>query len=339
VGSLAARVSEAVWYQNHWLGLGLAPLGWLYCGIALLRRWGYRREWLGSFAAPVPVIVVGNLTVGGTGKTPLVVWLAARLAEAGRRPGVALRGYGGGAAASPCRVSLDSNPSDIGDEAVLLAQRTNCAVVVGRDRVAAARALAGEQGCDLVITDDGLQHYRLRRQLEIMVVDGVREFGNRRCLPAGPLREPTSRLDSVDLVITNGGDRALGYRMRVVPGAAVSLVDPARQRPLSAFVGNPVAAVAGIGHPQRFFSMLRELGLTVTEWPYPDHHAFTEKDLASWPPGPVLMTEKDAVKCRRFARGEHWYVPISAMPEQGFIDALDRALAGLKKGNGENDGY
>jgi tetraacyldisaccharide 4'-kinase len=331
VRSVAARVSEAIWYQNHWLGLVLAPLGWLYCGIASLRRWSYRRSLLRSFAAPIPVIVVGNLTVGGTGKTPLVMWLARRLTDQGLRPGIALRGYGGGAAARPRLVLPDSSPFDVGDEAVLLAQRTNAAVVVGRDRVAATTVLAEEQGCDLVVTDDGLQHYRLRRQLEIMVVDGVRGFGNRRCLPAGPLREPISRMEHVDLVITNGGSPASGYRMRFVPGAAVSLTEPTRQRSLSAFVGQPLTAVAGIGHPRRFFAMLRELGLTVTELAYPDHHAFTEKDLASWPRGPVLMTEKDAVKCRRIARRDHWYVPVTAEPEQGFIDAVDRELSALCK--------
>lgn len=336
--SAAGSAPEAIWYQGHWLSHLLAPLGWLYCGIASLRRWAYRHRLLGSSAAPVPVVVVGNLTVGGTGKTPLVVWLTGHLAGQGFRPGIALRGYGGESAARPIGVVPDSEPTRVGDEAVLLAQRTGRPVVVARDRVAAAAVLAEEYGCDLVVTDDGLQHYRLRRQLEILVVDGLRQFGNRRCLPAGPLREPMSRLGAVDLVITNGGEHASGYQMRLEPDAAVSLVNPSRRQPLSAFVGQPLAAVAGIGHPRRFFEMLRGLGLTVIELPYPDHHAFAAQDLEHWPPGPVLMTEKDAVKCRGFARPEHWFVPVSAAPEQGFIEALDLALGELRRGSDETDG-
>lgn len=372
-------LAERVWYRGHWLGHGMVPLGWLYCGIARLRRWLYQRGWLASYSAPVPVIVVGNLSVGGTGKTPLVLWLAEYLVERGYRPGIALRGYGresfhenakaavdadasGGRGARHCaavgrssdadeqrnpqasapvleqprQVPPDGDVSEFGDEAVLLAQRAGCPVMVGRDRVAAAHALADDGGCDLVITDDGLQHYRLRREIEILVVDGQRGFGNHRCLPAGPLREPVSRRRWVDLVIMNGGlanhsaaldSHALdSYRMELEPADAVSLVDPSLRRPLADFAGQLVTAVAGIGNPQRFFLMLRGLGLTVDPRPYPDHHRYDANDVRSWPAGPILMTEKDAVKCRAFADSAHWYVPVTAAPDSRFIDDLEAAL-------------
>ncbi len=352
-------IAERVWYQGHWLSPLLAPLGWLYCGIVQVRRRLYQVGWLASYSAPVPVIVVGNLTVGGTGKTPLALWLAGYLAGCGYRPGIALRGYGrerfdakaesdtradAGAEEQPSRqtsgqalaqqprqVPIDGEASRFGDEAVLLAQRASCPVMICRDRVAAARELAERCGCDLVITDDGLQHYRLRRQLEILVVDGERGFGNRRCLPAGPLREPVGRRHWVDLVIENSGSEKYvapldSYRMQLEPADAVSLVDPSRRRPLADFAGQPVTAVAGIGNPQRFFAMLRGFGLTVVPRPYPDHHRYCRSDLRSWSAGTVLMTEKDAVKCRAFARSTHWYVPVTAVPEPRFISALGVAL-------------
>jgi tetraacyldisaccharide 4'-kinase len=315
-----------VWYQRHWLALALAPLGWLYCAIARLRRWAYRSGRLASFAVPVPVIVVGNLTVGGTGKTPLVLWLADHLRAKGKRVGIALRGYRGRADSGPQRVAPDADPAQVGDEAVLLAQRSGCPVVVGRDRVAAARMLVERCDCELLVCDDGLQHYRLQRQLEILVIDGQRRFGNGRCLPAGPLREPRARARAADLVIVNGDAGGDGYRMRLEPGAAINLQDPTVRRPLRDFVGVPVTAVAGIGNPERFFMMLERSGLAVTALAYPDHHAFGEGDLRSWPPGPVLMTEKDAVKCRRLAAANHWYLPVRAVPDGGFVMALEHAL-------------
>ncbi|WP_338073092.1 tetraacyldisaccharide 4'-kinase [Halochromatium salexigens] len=346
-----ARLSEQVWYQGHWLGTLLAPLGGLYCASARLRRWAYARGWLASHAVSVPVIVVGNLTVGGTGKTPLVLWLAEHLIARGERPGIVLRGYGapgsergGKTARRPRRVTGDADPSEFGDEAVLLAQRARCPVVVGRDRVAAARVLVEEFGCNRVLSDDGLQHERLRRQLEILVVDGLRGFGNGRCLPAGPLREPIARRHEVDLVINNGGPGADetadadgiadadggantdGFQMQLEPGAAVNLRDPACQRASASWFGQPVTAVAGIGHPQRFFALLRGFGLEIEPRPYPDHHRFNAADLEHWPKGPVLMTEKDAVKCRAFAGPDQWFVPVTAVPGAAFVDALDAAL-------------
>jgi tetraacyldisaccharide 4'-kinase len=313
---------DRLWYEGHPLGLLLAPLGWLYCAVARLRALAYRRGWLDSVPVGVPVIVVGNLTVGGTGKTPLVIWLCDYLRRRGHRPGIASRGYGGSAAAQPTRVSADADPARVGDEPLLLVRRCRCPVVVGRDRVAAARRLVDELGCDLVISDDGLQHYRLRRDLEILVVDGDRRFGNGRCLPAGPLREPVARARRADLVILNGDGDGDGPRMRLTPGAAVSLAEPEVTRGLLDFCGSRVTAVAGIGHPQRFFAMLRRIGLDIDARPYPDHHRFSAADVAAWPPGPVLMTEKDAVKCIGLTGADAWYVPVDARPDAGFVTAL-----------------
>jgi len=324
---------ELLWYGRtppaRAVSAALAPLGWLYCAVAALRGLAYRRGWLDSESAGVPVVVIGNLTVGGTGKTPLVLWLVAQLQRRGLRPGVAMRGYGGSGRGAPRRVRADSDPFEFGDEPVLLAGRAGCPVVVARDRVAAARMLALEYSCDIVVTDDGLQHYRLRRDCEILVVDGRRRFGNGRCLPAGPLREPRWRLRRADLVVVNGDAADDALHMTLVPGHAVNLYDAARSQRLGDFAGTRVIAVAGIGNPARFFAMLRRSGLDVEPHPYPDHHRFTAADLACWPAGPVLMTEKDAVKCRVVCRAgaEHWYVPVRAEPNPAFVVALERALA------------
>lgn len=326
----------AIWYGR---GFGarlssalLAPLGWLYCSVAVLRATAYRAGWLASFDAGAPVIVVGNLSVGGTGKTPLVRWLADHLVALGLRPGIAARGYGGSDAGAVRFVPPDADPAAFGDEPVLLAADDRVPVAVGRDRVQVARALVG-RGCDVVVTDDGLQHYRLRRCCEILVVDGERGHGNGRCLPAGPLREPTRRAAQADLAIATGGGQPGIEALTLHPGAAVSLAAPGQRQPLGAFVGQPVTAVAGIGNPGRFFRMLESKGLRLEARPYPDHHRFTPAEIAGWGAGPVLMTEKDAVKCRRLppAPGtrwpELWAVPVTALPAAAFVADLDRLLA------------
>jgi tetraacyldisaccharide 4'-kinase len=332
---------QDVWYGDapaaRLASAALAPLGWAYCGVAALRAALYRRGWLESFAVGAPVLVVGNLSVGGTGKTPLVRWLGARLRERGLRPGIAARGYRGSGERAPAvrptvrptvrLVPPDGDPALFGDEPVLLAADGSVPVAVGADRVAVARALIREHGCDVVVTDDGLQHYRLRRCCEILVQDGARGHGNGRCLPAGPLREPERRAARADLCIATGGRPGL-LGMALVPGAAVSLAEPDRTLPLAGLAGRRVTAVAGIGNPARFFGMLEQHGIGVDARPYPDHHRFTAADMASWGSGPVLMTEKDAVKCRRLGPGaEHWLVPVRAVPDVAFIDALDALLA------------
>lgn len=312
---------NVLWYGRHPVSLALVPLAWLYCTVAVARRALYRGGVLRARRLSRPVVVVGNLTVGGTGKTPLVLRLAELAVERGLRPGILIRGYRGRAQDWPRRVGPEDDPALVGDEALLLARRGVCPVIAGPDRAAGGRLAIEGHGCDLILCDDGLQHYRLERDLEVAVIDGERELGNGRCLPAGPLREPPSRLASVDLVIRNGGQGA-GHRFRLVPGLAVNLRDPSLTRPLRAFRGQRVTAVAGIGNPGRFFELLRSNGLQVQGRAYPDHHPFSAEDAGHWPPGPVLMTEKDAVKCVKFGGSEHWYCPVRAIPDAAFVAAL-----------------
>lgn len=316
---------DAIWYGGHPIGALLAPLGWVYCAVAVVRRRLYRRGLLASHRAGAPVVVIGNLSVGGTGKTPLVLRLAELAVERGWRPGILTRGYGGAGAHWPVRVRATDDPLRVGDEPVMLARRGVCPVVAGPDRVADARRAVTDEGCDLLLCDDGLQHYRLARDLEVAVIDSARGLGNRRCLPAGPLREPPGRLRSVDLVIRNGGGGG-GHHFHLVPGEAENLATPGVRRPLAGFHGLRVTAVAGIGHPERFFRDLRRLGMEVEARPYPDHHVFTAADVAGWPPGPVLMTEKDAVKCVTFAGAEAgadlWACPVRAEPDAAFVSEL-----------------
>lgn len=277
-----------------------------------LRRRLYLESWLPVRRLPVPVLVVGNLSVGGTGKTPLVIALADILRRAGFSPGVVSRGYGGRSHSWPRAVTADSDPREVGDETVLIAARSGVPVMAGPDRVAAARGLL-EWGCDVIVADDGLQHYRLGRQVEIAVIDGARGLGNGWCLPAGPLREPPERLESVDLVVKNGGEAGPGeFLMHLEGDTAVRLGDGAR-RPLASFAGRKVRALAGIGNPGRFFDHLRSFGLEVAERAFPDHHVFRAEDLAWGADIPLLMTEKDAVKCRAFPGESLWAVPVRAV--------------------------
>ncbi len=309
----------------------LAPLAWVFCVAAWLRRQAYRRGWLEVRRLPVPVIVVGNLTVGGTGKTPLIVWLAIHLRSLGYRPGIVARGYRGKSRHWPRAVVPDSDPAMVGDEPVLAARRAGCPVWVAPDRFAAGRMLLETSGCDIILSDDGLQHYALGRDIEIVVIDGERRFGNGYCLPAGPLRErPAARLRSVDLIVVNGAALAGEYTMRLSGQRLVNLADPSRQQDLAMLRDRPVEAVAGIGNPQRFFRRLREVGALVREHPFADHHLFTRQDLPEQ--GVVVMTEKDAVKCAAFARPEYWYLPVQAELDAGFAQRLEQLLKGLNYG-------
>ena len=307
------REPPGFWYEPHPLGALLAPLGWLYALIAVLRRGVYRVGMRRPRRVGCPVVVIGNLCVGGSGKTPLVIAVVKLLARHGLRAGVVCRGYGGNASRWPQHVRCDSDPNLVGDEAVLLARRTAGPVAAGPDRVAAARALCQRAECDVIVSDDGLQHLRLARDLEIVVIDGVRGHGNRRCLPAGPLREPVSRLASVDIVIVNGGAHRDGSDMRLAAGDAVSLVEAGLTRPLDSFRGAPAHALCAIGHPERFFRAIEDHGVTIVRHPFADHHPFREAEIRFADDAPVLMTEKDAVKCERFADARHWCVPVEAV--------------------------
>jgi tetraacyldisaccharide 4'-kinase len=302
----------AHWQRRGLLAWLLWPLSLLFRALASLRRIAYRAGWKQRSHPGVPVVIVGNISVGGTGKTPLLIALTKLLTEHGYRVGIISRGYGGGSAHWPRPVSTDSDPAEVGDEPVLIATRTGCPMWVGPDRSAAADALVAESRPDLILSDDGLQHYALARDLEIAVIDAARGLGNRFCLPAGPLREPPSRLSSVDLVIHNGDDQQ-PHHFTLQADDAVSLLKAAEHRPLADFAGESVAALAGIGHPPRFFATLRAAGLQIQEQPRGDHHVWRAEEIAAFGEQTLLMTEKDAVKCRGFATENHWYLPVRAV--------------------------
>ncbi len=326
------RGLERHWYRASFVSLLLLPLSWLYCLLVLLRRVLYRLGVLRRVRVPAPVIVVGNLTVGGSGKTPLVIWLAKFLRDAGYRPGIVTRGYGGQATSWPQDVKPDSDPEAVGDEPVLLARETGCPVVADTDRVRAAERLVHRHGCNLIVSDDGLQHYRLARDFEIAVIDDARRFGNGRCLPAGPLREPLRRLDEVQARVVLGeagaGEWGLVLEAREFHRLEAPEVTAAADR----FHGQPLHAVAGIGHPARFFGHLRRLGLEIVEHPFPDHHRFREADFAFGDAHDVIMTAKDAVKCERLAGVTGWYLAVAARPDPGFADLIQHWLKEQARG-------
>lgn len=315
-GRRAGRWLDEIWYGRHPLGLALLPLAGLYRAGAWLRRRAYASGLFGVYRAPVPVVVVGNLTVGGTGKTPLVIWVAHKLREYGFRPGIIARGYRGRATSWPQQVRADADPQAVGDEAVVLARRTGMPVAVGPDRGDDIAALVRHAGIDIVVSDDGLQHYALARDIEIVVVDGVRRFGNGACLPAGPLREPAGRLAEVDLVVSNGIAARGEFSMRYVGRRLLRMDGSGEAALLEAFPHRNVHAVAGIGNPEGFFALLKRHGFQIETHVFPDHHPYRAEDLDFADHRPVLMTEKDAVKCEHFADDRMWFLPIEAeLPE------------------------
>jgi len=305
-----------LWYGNASGAALLAPLAAAYGAVTSIRRRAYALGLLRRYGVGSPVVVVGNLTVGGTGKTPLVAWLARALQTRGYRVGIVSRGYGGGARAARL-VAAQATWQEVGDEPLWLAQSTGCLTAVGADRVAAGRLLRA-QGVNVIVSDDGLQHLRLVPDCRIVVVDGERLFGNGRLLPAGPLREPLSELSKADVVVVNGAapsgmkldGRPALIEMQLVASVALALAGGV-ERTLESFRGTGVHAVAGIGNPARFFRALNAFGIDVIEHAFADHHALVASDLEFGDDLPVLMTEKDAVKCRLFADARLWSVPVS----------------------------
>lgn len=334
---ISEQFLQRLWYQSkpRWLQLLLLPLSILFLVLTALRRGAYRTGLLRTHRLDRPVIVIGNITVGGTGKTPFVMWLAQYLRQRGCRVGVVLRGYGGGSMQWPRDVDADTPPSEVGDEAVLHARRSGTIVVAGPDRVAAARR-AIDRGADVVLCDDGLQHYRLGRDCEIAVIDARRGLGSRLLLPAGPLRERSSRLDQVDLIVqtVRAADqeqpqnaKRVGARVRMIE--AVSLLT-GETRALDSFRSTRVHAIAGIGNPAAFFAALAEAGIAADSRALPDHAALTLADITFPDDASVLMTEKDAVKCRELADTRHWYVrmdlELSATDRDKVAGLMDRVL-------------
>lgn len=321
-----------LWYEQTSPPVWLLPLSWLFAAAIALRRRLYAAGWLHSQRLPVPVLVVGNLTVGGTGKTPLTIALVQALRQDGWRPGIICRGYGAGTQAVHPVVPGD-DPAEAGDEAVLMASRCAVPVWVGRDRCAAGRALLrAHPDVNLLVSDDGLQHLALGRTMEIAVVDGERLFGNGALLPAGPLREPCARLETVDAVVTNGARQA--PLSRTVPQFAMTL-RPMGWVPLRGgegtqnvghFAGRVAHAVAGIGHPQRFFRLLEALGVRAIPHVFPDHHPFLRDELRFEPSAPLLMTEKDGIKCRKFALADSWMLPVEADMDPALVALVGQTL-------------
>ncbi len=329
---LSPQFIDELWYGKHPLSLILAPLSWLFSIVVLIRRVFYTVGILPVQRIPIPVIVVGNISVGGTGKTPLIIWLAEFLQASGYKPGVVSRGYGANVSKRPQQVRPDSNPLVVGDEPVLIAQRTKCPVAVSPNRLTAAKALIEHMDCDALLCDDGLQHYALYRDIEIAMIDGVRRFGNARCLPAGPLREPISRLNKVDMIVNNGGEGKNEYTMTIIPLHLTAVHDETIQREIESLSGMHVHAVAGIGNPNRFFSLLRNMGINVIRHVFPDHYEYQVNDIVFHDELPVVMTEKDAVKCRNFAGENTWYLPIEAKMTDAFKHRLTVLLREVTNG-------
>ena len=339
------QMISAAWYEGRWwwrlLYPLLLPLSWLFSFVA-----GRRRVADQAAATPlaVPVIVVGNIAVGGTGKTPVIIALAKDLQARGLNPGIISRGYGSSAPYYPFPVTPHSKPVEVGDEPLLIAMNTQCPMMVGADRYACAQTLLAEYNCDILLSDDGMQHYRLPRQFELCVTDGARGVGNGRCLPAGPLREPVERLAEVDLIIINGelsaANRSLFSSllsddklscMQLQPQCWVQVStgeeQPLDQRPWG---DRDVVAASGIGNPQRFFDTLGTLGIKCENRAFDDHHPFCANDFADLNGRALLMTAKDAVKCRDLAADNWWYLTVAAEFDDAYNAQLDRIVASVR---------
>lgn len=331
------------WLQKQWLSFTLwhillLPLSWIFAGIVTLRKLFYEKGWLKSSRLSVPVVVVGNINVGGTGKTPLVIWIAEQLQLSGYKPGIISRGYGGNVA-KVTEVSAFSVPLDVGDEPVLIAMRTKCPVFVSPNRVEAGQALLNAYPeCDVIISDDGLQHYRLQRDVEIVVYDSVTKFGNEALLPAGPLREFKLRLKTIDALVSNGkvtNDAACyvpkPVEMQLESSMFYNLKAHHVTAGADAFAQKKILAIAGIGNPNRFFQKLSAMGLSFQSKAYADHYAFQAKDFDDIETDVVLMTEKDAVKCRPFAQPNMWVLPVDAVIGDELIITVLNKLKKLRK--------
>ena len=317
------------WYRITPLHLVLLPVSWLFGALAATRRALFRIGIFSSTQLNVPVIIVGNISVGGTGKTPLTLALAAQLISHGKHPVIISRGYGGTSLA-PQAVTLNNRAAQVGDEPLLMAQRNLCPVWIGKNRVATALAsLAAHPECDVILCDDGLQHYRLQRDVEIVVVDAARQFGNQFLLPAGPLREPVARLKSVDAIVYNGGieaDSAKQFSMQLQGELFYNLLTPSQTTTAIELKGLHCHAIAGIGNPSRYFAALTKLGLSCTNHAFADHHAYRAEELNFTACDALLLTEKDAVKCAPFADARYWVLRVEAQISPALIELILRKM-------------
>lgn len=324
---------ERIWSGKSWFYILLLPFSWLYGAITLLRRFAYQKGWLASWKAPVPIVIVGNLTAGGNGKTPVVIWLVEQLIQRGFKPGVVSRGYGGKSDHYPLLLTSDTTPAMAGDEPVLIHHRTTAPVAVAPNRRDAVKALLTQYDLDVIITDDGLQHYALQRDYEIVVIDGQRRFGNGWWLPAGPMRERAGRLNSVDAIIVNGGVSQGNEISMVLEGDIAVNLKTGEKRPIQQI--KKAVAIAGIGHPPRFFNSLREKGIAlITTKAFSDHSDYNAQELQDLTPDlePLIMTEKDAVKCQHFAQDNWWYLPVSAeLNSQSVLKQVSNLIYSSKK--------
>ncbi|MCI8211615.1 tetraacyldisaccharide 4'-kinase [Pseudomonas sp. S25] len=328
--ALSDRLLDA-WYNGHPALMLLRPLESLYRRVVQGKRERFLAGQGDIYKAPVPVIVVGNITIGGTGKTPLILWMIEHCRRKGLRVGVVSRGYGAKPPSLPWRVTGEQSAAQAGDEPLLIVQRSGVPLMIDPDRSRAVQALLDSESLDLILSDDGLQHYRLARDLELVLIDAARGLGNRRCLPAGPLREPVERLESVDALLYNGAsaDRDDGYAFQLQPSALVNLRSGERQALEFFPAGQALHAVAGIGNPQRFFNTLEGLHWRPVTHAFADHAVFSAQALTFSPALPVVMTEKDAVKCRPFAADDWWYLAVDAVPSDAFISWFDSQLLRL----------
>lgn len=319
------------WYNKHPIRWLLAPLSGVYRLIMQIRKYCYQHDFFNRYKAAVPVIIVGNITAGGTGKTPFVIWLCQQFKQAGYRPGVISRGYGGNYTQKLMEVTPESDPTITGDEPVVISSSTQCPVIVSADRKASCEALVTHHGCNIIISDDGLQHYRLQRDIEIVIVDGKRLFGNEYCLPAGPLREPLTRLEEVDFTVVNSGDNH-SLSMQLTHSALIKLSDQTQTKNIADFAGATVHAVAGIGNPHRFFEQLRVAGIKIIEHAFADHHNYQMSDLQFNDQRPIIMTEKDAVKCRQFCDDRTWYVATETIVSDHLFDSINQLIRNKRRG-------
>lgn len=320
-----------IWQKKKFLTYLLWPLSLVYGCFMVLRRKLYQLHLLKINSFSVPVVVVGNITVGGTGKTPIVIALARFLKEKGWRPGIISRGYGGNTQHFPCLVHQNSNAREVGDEPLLIARHTTCPTIIDPNRSRGVKNLLKRSNCNIVISDDGLQHLSLGRNIEIVVVDGERRFGNNFCLPAGPLREPASRLNSVDFVISKGIAQTNEFKLSLIPDYFYQLIQTKNKQAKEFFLDKKIHAVAGIGNPDQFFNTLRKLGLKIIEHPFPDHYLFKLRDFNYGDDAIVIMTEKDAVKCVGFVDARLWCLKTKTELDNNFLNAILNRITTIDK--------